>query len=34
MLALLTLAVLPAFDLAAYEKPRVVKQAEVALAAR
>ena len=32
MLALLTLAVLPAFDLAAYEKPRVVKQAEVALA--
>lgn len=34
MLALLTLAaVLPAFDLAAYEKPRLVKSAEVALAA-
>ena len=33
MLALLTLAALPAFDLAAYERPRVVKQAEAALAA-
>jgi hypothetical protein len=33
MLALFTLAVLPAFDLAAYEKPRVVKQAEAALTA-
>jgi hypothetical protein len=33
MLALLTLAVLPHFDLAAYEKPRLVKNAEAALAA-
>jgi len=33
MLALLTLAVLPHFDLAAYEKPRVVQQAGAALAA-
>ena len=33
MLALLTLAALPGFDLAAYEKPRVVAQAEAALAA-
>ena len=33
MLALLMLAVLPAFDLAAYEQPRVVKQAKVALTA-
>jgi hypothetical protein len=33
MLALLTLAVLPVFDLASYERPRVVKQAEVALTA-
>jgi hypothetical protein len=32
MLALLSLAVLPAFDLAAYERPRVVHQAEAALA--
>ncbi len=32
MLALLTLAVLPGFDLAAYERPRVVTQAEAALA--
>lgn len=32
MLALLTLAALPAFDLAADEKPRVVAQAEAALA--
>ena len=33
MLALLTLAVLPHFDLAAFERPRLVKQAEAALAA-
>jgi hypothetical protein len=33
MLALLTLAILPHFDLAAYEKPRVVKQADAALTA-
>jgi hypothetical protein len=32
MLALLTLAALPGFDLAAYERPRVVAQAEIALA--
>lgn len=31
MLALLTLAVLPGFDLATYERPRVVAQAEAAL---
>ncbi len=31
MLALLTLAALPAFDLAAYEKPRVIAQAAAAL---
>jgi len=33
MLTLAVLAALPAFDLAAYERPRVVQQAEVALAA-
>ena len=33
MLALLTLAVLPHFDLAAHERPRLVKHAEAALAA-
>ncbi len=32
MLALLTLAALPAFNLAAYEKPRVIAQAEAVLA--
>jgi hypothetical protein len=32
MLALLTLAALPAFDLAAFEKPRLVAEAEAALA--
>jgi hypothetical protein len=33
MLALLTLAVLPHFDLTAYEKPRLVRQADAALTA-
>jgi hypothetical protein len=33
MLSLVVLAALPAFDLAAYERPRVVPQAEAALAA-